>query len=119
LTKTKDMKKLYLLLAIIGFIAPTILVVIESVETGNILLYANPLATMEGMFANRVSSIFMIDLLFAVLIFFLWSYRESKKHKIKNIGLIWLFTMLFGLAGGFPLFLYFRESVLNKHNQAL
>ena len=105
------MKNTYLILAIIGFILPNIFVFMESVETGNILLYTNPLATMEGMFANRISTIFMIDLLFAVLVFFLWSYHEAKQHNVKRIGVVWVATMLLGLAGGFPFFLYLRESV--------
>ena len=106
------MKNIYLILAIVGFIAPSILVFLESLETGNILLYTNPALTIEGMFANRVSSIFMIDLLFTVLIFFIWTYMEKKKYGIRNLGLIWLLTMLLGLAGGFPLFLYFREKAI-------
>lgn len=106
------MKKVYLLLAIIGFILPSIFVFIESVETGNILLYADPLTTFESMFANRISSIFAIDLLFAVLVFFIWSFYESKKRSMKGIGWIWLLTMLLGLAGGLPLFLYKREQQL-------
>ncbi len=105
------MKNIYLVLTILGFIAPNILVAMESVETGNILLYANPMATMEGMFATRISTIFMIDLLFMVGVFFFWSYVEGKKSGVKNIGLVWLLTMLLGLAGGFPLFLYLRERV--------
>lgn len=112
--KVHFMKNFYLFLSIIGFLAPSILVTIESVETGNILLYANPIATLEGMFANRISSIFMIDLLFVVLVFFIWSYWEGKKYKMKRVGHIWLFTLLFGLAGGFPLFLYLRERALNN-----
>lgn len=84
----------------------------ESAETGNILLYTNPIATAEGMFANRISTIFMIDLLFAVIVFFIWSYSEKKKYQIENIGVVWLLTMLLGLAGGFPLFLYFREKAI-------
>ena len=108
------MKNTYLILAIIGFIAPSILVFIESVETSNILLYSNPALTLEGMFGNRISSIFMIDLLFAVLVFFLWSYKEAKKLGTRNIGFVWLLTMLLGLAGGFPLFLYLREKELSK-----
>ncbi|MFY0687423.1 MAG: DUF2834 domain-containing protein [Cyclobacteriaceae bacterium] len=103
------MQKIYLLLAIIGFISPSILVAIESFETGNILLYTYPLATIEGMFVNRISTIFMIDLLFTVLVFLIWTYHEGKKWGIKNIWLVWLLTMLFGLAGGFPLFLYLKE----------
>ena len=67
------MKRIYLLLSIIGFLAPTFLVIMESIETGNILLYTQPIATIEGMFANRISSIFMIDLLVTVMVFFVWS----------------------------------------------
>ena len=111
------MKTIYLLLAIIGFIAPSVLVFIESIETGNILLYANPLATIEAMFANRISTIFMIDLLFAVLVFFIWTYSDGKKYNVKRIGLVWLLTMLFGLAGGFPFYLYLKEKTIanNAH----
>ena len=97
------------MLAIVGFVSPSILVTIESVETGNILLYTNPIATIEAMFANRISTIFMVDLLFAVLVFFVWSYSEAKRHGIEKLYLVWALTMLFGLAGGFPLFLFMRE----------
>ena len=106
------MKNIYLTLAIVGFIAPSILVSIESLETGNILLYTNPLATIEGMFVNRISSIFMIDLLFTVMVFFIWSFSEKKKYDIKNVWIVWLLTMLLGLAGGFPLFLYLKERTI-------
>ena len=106
------MKNIYLALAIIGFILPNILVFMESLDTGNILLYTNPIATIEAMFANRISTIFMIDLLFTVLVFFIWSYSEKKKHGIKNVSIVWLLTMLLGLAGGLPLFLYFKEKAI-------
>lgn len=108
------MRKLYLLLSIIGFIAPTVLVVQESIATGNILLYTQPLYTFEQMFANRISTIFMIDLLLAVCVFFIWTYQEHKKHKIKGLYYLWLLTMLFGLAGGFPLFLYLKDRSLEQ-----
>lgn len=103
------MKRVYLILAIIGFIVPNILVVLESLETGNIMLYSDPAATLSGMFANRISSIFAIDLLFAVLVFFIWSYQERKQLAPKQLLGIWLSTLLLGLAGGLPLFLYLRQ----------
>ena len=103
------MKKTYLILCVIGFILPNIWVTIESYETGNILLYRNPVATFQGMSANRISTIFAIDLLFAVAVFFLWSYHEAKQRHIKHLWIVWTLTMLLGLAGGFPLFLYLRE----------
>ncbi|UTW61649.1 DUF2834 domain-containing protein [bacterium SCSIO 12741] len=103
------MKNTYLTLALIGFVLPNIWVAQETFETGNILLYTQPLATMSGMFANRISTIFMIDLLFAVLVFFTWSYAEAKKTAMKGLYGVWIATMLLGLAGGLPLFLYLRE----------
>ena len=112
------MKKTYLVLSIIGFLLPNILVVMESIESGNFLLYANPMATFNGMFANRISTIFVIDLFLTVVVFFIWSYRESKLKNIKHIGLVWVLTMLFGLAGGLPLFLYWREKAMERKIEA-
>ena len=109
-------KTIYLILAILGFIAPTILVVMESIETGSILLYTDPLATMEAMFANRISTIFMIDLLFAVFVFFIWSYKDERTLKVTKLAWLWLVTMMFGLAGAFPLYLYLRENGLDNDN---
>ncbi|QOI98146.1 MAG: DUF2834 domain-containing protein [Flammeovirgaceae bacterium] len=104
------MKIIYLILAVIGFIAPNIFVAIESVETGNILLWLDPTATLSGMFGNRIATAFIVDLLVVVFIFFFWTYHEAKLHGIKNVWVIWVLTMLFGMAGTFPLFLYLRES---------
>ena len=108
-------KALYLTLTVVGFLAPNILVFLESIETGNILLYTNLIATFEGMFANRISTIFMIDLLFTVMVFFMWTFSEGRKHGIQKIWVVWLMTMLLGLAGGFPLFLYIKEKTI-AHN---
>ena len=103
------MKTLYLILAVIGFIAPNIPVVMESVETGNWLFWLDANATINGMFGNKISTAFIIDLLVAVLVFFIWTYQESKKYGINNVWLYWVITMLFGLGGTLPLFLYIRE----------
>ena len=108
------MQRTYLILAIMGFIAPNILVAIESFETGNILLWIHPMATVTGMFANRISSAFVIDLLFAVVVFFAWSYFEARRFEIKNIWGVWALTLLFEMAGALPLFLYKREKELKK-----
>jgi len=104
------MKTTYLILSILGFIAPNIPVVIESYHTGNWLFWLDPAATLNGMFGNAISTAFIIDLLVAVLVFFVWTYHESKKYRIKRVWLYWVITMLFGLGGTFPLFLYIRET---------
>ncbi|WP_020532260.1 DUF2834 domain-containing protein [Flexithrix dorotheae] len=103
------MKKIYLILSVIGFILPNIFVALESIESGNILLWYNIPETFRAMFINYISSAFVVDLLVVVLIFFVWSYHEAKKFKIKNLWLIWVLTMAFGLSFTFPFFLYLRE----------
>ena len=104
------MKKLYLILTLIGFLLPTFFVIQESVETGNYLLYADPLHTIRSMFANRISTIFSIDLLFAVIVFFIWTFNKSKNGKRSKLWLVWGVTLLFGFASGLPLYLYLAES---------
>jgi len=103
------MNSLYLLLAIAGFIAPNIFVAIESIETGNWLLWLDPAATINGMFGNRISTAFVVDLLFAVLVALIWMWTEGSKRKMKNLWMFPVLTLLFGLAGTLPLFLYNRE----------
>ncbi|MCP4441575.1 MAG: DUF2834 domain-containing protein [Aureispira sp.] len=103
------MKTVYLILTILGIIAPNVLVIQESIESGNIMLWLHLNDTFQAMFANRISSIFMIDLLFAVLVFMIWSYQKGKQYQIKQVGWVWVATMLLGLAGGFPMMLYLIE----------
>src|SRR5690349_17198271 len=108
------MKNLYFFLAIVGFITPNILVFNESLETGNILLWLDPQATMNGMFGNRIAAAFVTDLLFVVTAALIWIIIESKKLGMKNSWVYVVLTLLFGLAGPLPLFLYQREKFLDK-----
>lgn len=108
------MKNLYLVLSILGFIAPNIFVAKVSYETGNFLLYADPLTTFEQMFANDIASAFAIDLFFVVFVFMIWSYIEARKYTMKNYWVTWGITFAFGLACGWPLFMYLRERAREK-----
>lgn len=108
------MQRTYLLLTIAGTALPNIFVLRESLSSGNIMLYARPLETFSNMFANNVSSAFAIDLLFVVLLFLVWTLRETRTHRLKHLGWVWLYTFALGLAGGLPLFLYLRHKQLSS-----
>lgn len=108
------MRNLYLLLTVIGTMLPNIFVIKESLATGNIMLYAKPMDTFHVMFANNISSAFMIDLLFIVGLFLVWSYYEAKRLHIKRVWAVWAYTFAFGIAGGLPLFLYLREPKVTR-----
>lgn len=107
-------RNVYLGFAIIGFIIPNYFVLMESISTGNWLLWLDPKSTTAGMFHNLISTAFTADLLVAVAVFFIWSYQISKKYNIKNIWIYWALTMLFGVAGPFPLLLYRIELIKEK-----
>ena len=108
------MTRLFLILTIIGFFLPNILVLQESIETGNWLLYGDPLTTVNQLFANRISTIFGIDLLFGVFVFIIWSWQDATIQKVNHVWVIWLLTMAFGFAFGFPLYLYLRSRKKSK-----
>lgn len=108
------MRSLYALLAVVGFIVPNVLVFQESIETGNILLWLDPAATLSGMFGNRIAAAFVTDLLCVVLVALVWIVIESKRLNMKNSWVYIALTLLFGLAGPLPLFLYQREKALGK-----
>ena len=109
------MKKIYLLLSILGFALPNYYTIKVSIETGNILYWTKPVETISGMFANDIAAGFILDLLPAVMVFFVWSYRESKRLQIPRLWLYWSLSLLFGIAGPFPLFLYVRENYLKQN----
>jgi hypothetical protein len=112
-------RKIYLTLSILGFIIPNYFTLKVSIETGNILYWTKPAETLAGMFDNDISSGFVLDLLPAVLVFLVWSYWESKKLNIKNWSILVVLSLLFGIAGPFPLFLYWRELALERQQAGL
>lgn len=115
------MKKLYLILSVIGFVLPNIFTVKVSFETGNWLFLAMPFDTLNYLTANDTVKAFTLDLVFGALVFFVWVYYESQRLGIKHPWLYWLLTILFGIAGTLPLFLYIRsgktEEVKNLPSQ--
>lgn len=109
-------KSILLALTAIGFIAPLILMMKVTIETGNILLWTQPSATIAGAFGNDISASFIVDLLCVVMVFFFWTYYEARRHGIKNIWVVWLLTLVFGMAGPFPLFLYMVQRAKEREN---
>lgn len=107
--KFMSTQSLYLLLTIVGAIAPWSVLLTFFLQNGfSLNLF------FQNVFANSVSSTVAIDLLICVDVFFCFSFIE-----LKRLGLSrrWLFIYLvatfgIGLSCSFPLFLYWRERAL-------
>jgi hypothetical protein len=103
---------LYLALAIVGYLAPGIPTLLESVQAGNILFWTNPVRTMTELFVNRTTTAFALDLFAAALAAGIWMFYESRRIGMRNVWRYWVLTLLFGLGGTLPLFLWSRERLL-------
>ena len=103
------MQRVYLALAVVGYVATGIPMVMESARSGNILFWTKPQATIDGLFGNLTSTAFALDLMIVVVVALIWITREARRVRVPNVWAFWVLTLLFGLAGTLPLFLYFRE----------
>lgn len=106
---SRSMQLLYLLLTVVGYLAPGVPMMIESARSGNLLFWTDPQRTMSELFANMTSTAFALDLLVVVLVALIWITREARRVGIGRVWAFWVLTLLFGLGGTLPLFLYMRE----------
>lgn len=110
--KARTMQLVYLALAVVGFLVPNVFTLMESVETGNILFWTDPVRTVSELFVNRTTTAFALDLILVVVVAFVWMTREAKRIGISRVWRFWVLALLFGLSGTLPLFLYVRERKL-------
>jgi hypothetical protein len=99
-------KNVYLILAIIGFLAPYYFFLqVRAFDPGELL----------RLFSNReVLSGVAMDLLVSVIVFWYFMFTEARKLQMKNAWVYLLATLLVGLSFALPLFLYFRERRLES-----
>jgi hypothetical protein len=111
-TRSSSIAPVYLVLAVVGFLAPGIPMIMESVQTGNILFWADPARTTAELFATRTSAAFGLDALTAALAGCVLMVYESRRIGMAGAWRFIVITLLFGIGGTLPLFLWFRERAL-------
>lgn len=102
-------KNIYLILAIIGFIAPYYFFV--QVPPENVL---DMPALIQPLFANNFMKGVAMDLTVSVIVFWTYVFIETNKLQMKNPWVYLVATLLVGLSFALPLFLYFRERKLEE-----
>ena len=100
-------KNVYLVLALIGLVAPYWFLFQFLTANGlNISLL------IQQLFANSISTFFAVDLILSIVVFWIYMVSEANKLHMKNAGLYILSSLTVGLSFALPLFLYFRERKL-------
>lgn len=102
-------KSLYLLLAIIGAIAPWFFLVKYFSQND-----FSVSSFFENAFANYVSLDLAVDLLISAIALWCFSFVELKRIGLSQSWLFFyiLITLCIGVSCALPLFLYFREKAL-------
>ena len=107
------MQRVYLMLAVVGYLATGVPMLMESARSGNLLFWTKPELTNAALFANLTTTAFTLDLLVVVTTALLWLTREARRVGIGRVWAFWALALLFGLGGTLPLFLFFRERRLS------
>ena len=100
-------QNLYLLLAVIGFLAPYYFFIQLSPQQGFDIS-----ALLQPLFANHFMKGLAMDLTVSVIVFWFFMFAEADRLQMKNPWLYLLATLLVGMSFALPLFLYFRERKL-------
>ena len=111
----KWLKWVYLLLAILGAVLPTLANIEFARSYGpsfDIKLF------IELANNNPASQSLSRDLLVGSSAVFLWIISESKRLEMKNLWIVILTTFTIAFAFSAPLFLYFRELRIEEMNRA-
>ena len=109
----RTMSRVWIALAVVGYLAPGVPMLMESARSGNILFWTDPRRTFAELFVNLTSTAFALDLFAVVVVALVWMTREARRLGIGRVWLYWLLTMTFGLGGTLPLFLAARERRLD------
>jgi hypothetical protein len=67
---------------------------------------------------RRVSLASALDLSTVVLVALVWMTREARRIGVGRVWVYWALTLLFGVGGTLPLFLYARERRLRPSDDA-
>lgn len=102
----------YLALAVVGYIVAGVPTIMETMASGNILFWTQPMRTVTELFANKTSTAFALDAMAAAVVLCIWFVVESRRIGLPRSWRFVVLTLLFGLGGTVPLFLWFRERTL-------
>jgi len=103
------MRHFYFWMAVFGTVVPWVFFSSYFASNGFV-----PISFVADLFANGATGGFSADVLISILVFWVWSHQDAKKHAIS--GSYWVLPAGFcvGLSSALPLYLWLREPQLNK-----
>lgn len=104
------MKKLYLLLAILGAVLPlSQLVPFLTTHGLNLKLF------FAYLFSNSVSGFFGMDVIVSSVVLWLFVFSEGRRLRMRRLWVYVACNLAVGVSLALPLFLLFRERTLDRN----
>ncbi|MBI9044186.1 MAG: DUF2834 domain-containing protein [Anaerolineaceae bacterium] len=100
---------MYLVLAIIGFILPYYFFVPFVIENG--LDFA---LMIEQLLQTPIAAFFGADVIISAVVLLIFVFVEGTRLRMNNLWSYVLTTLIVGVSFTLPLFLYFRETKINR-----
>jgi hypothetical protein len=69
---------------------------------------------LQQLFANRISGFFGLDVVVSSVVLWVFVYSEGTKLKMRHLWVYIVSNVLVGVSLGLPLFLFMRESKLDR-----
>ncbi|WP_232831501.1 DUF2834 domain-containing protein [Pseudogemmobacter bohemicus] len=66
---------------------------------------------LQSLFVNGAAAGFAVDVLLSILVFLIWSWRDSAQNNIRHWWLVLPASCTVGLSLSLPLYLWLRERV--------
>jgi len=103
------LKTLYLLLCVVGTVLPySQLIPFLNANGLNIPLL------VDQMFANRVAGFFALDVIVSSIVLWVLVFTDGRRNGMKHLWAPIVANLAVGVSLGLPLFLYMRETQLEK-----
>ena len=97
-------KNIYLILAVIGFIAPYYFFISFLLAHG-----FDARLFLRQLFGTPISTFFAVDLIVSAYVFIVWLGREATRLSMKHMWVYLVALLTVGLSFALPLFLFARE----------
>jgi hypothetical protein len=104
------LRHLYLVFCLLGLLLPCSQLIPWIIEHHGLNM---PLFSRD-LFANRISAFFALDIIVSAIVLLVFIQSEGRRLQMRLLWLPMLGTVFVGVSLGLPLFLYLRQSKLER-----
>jgi len=109
-----NIRNFYVIMAVLGVIIPWYFFSLFIAENGT-----NIVDFLQALFANGAASGFSSDIFLSALVFWVWSYGDSKAENVKGWWAVVPATLFVGLSLALPLYLIMRLNAAKARQESV